>query len=190
MRTRVHASRMRHNAGDASNRNPNVPSLNDPVQDARVGHNALSGFDHDGPGRCSPRVPVGGQRKWLEVGIHRFQRVPSKGVCLGALARRKAAYGQTQDIHAPCFGVGAERALIPTVWIAVVSRRSRNCCQPCSTFQGTATGSIVALSSFGSGIATSSWVSLATAIGVLLCLAAVGEYVVDRPVGHDDGVGA
>jgi hypothetical protein len=44
--------------------------------------------------------------------------------------------------------------------------------------------------SFGSGIARSRWVSLAIAIGVLLCLAAVGEYVVDIRGGYDDGVGA
>src|SRR5438132_3504204 len=125
-----------YDAGDASNRNADVPNLNDPVQNARVGHDALIGFDDDGPRGLGPCVPVGGQRKWLEVGIHWFQRVPSKGVCLGALAGRKAAYGQTQDIHAPRVCVGAERALIPTVRIAVSSRRSGNCCQPCSTFGG------------------------------------------------------
>ena len=76
-----------YDSGDASNRNADVPNLNDPVQNARVSHDALIGFDHEGPRGLGPCVPVGGQRKWLEVGIHWFQRVPSKGVCLGALAR-------------------------------------------------------------------------------------------------------
>src|SRR5712691_6284617 len=71
--------------------------------------------------------------KWASIGSS-VCRV--KEVCLGALARRKAAYGQTEDLHAPRVCVDAERALIPTVRIAVISRRSGNCCQPCSTFGG------------------------------------------------------